>query len=135
MPDKKKILVVDKEPQVRELLQVYLARQGYDVKIAENAEEAQTRLAPGICDAVICGYNDAKGGPSPHTEILQTMQRKGSKAPVILLSSSGYTEEGIACAQQHGCALLSKVQPLDELNALLTKVLESGVTVPKVAHK
>ncbi|MBC8052637.1 MAG: response regulator transcription factor [Sphingobacteriaceae bacterium] len=47
---KQKILIVDDEPDIRELLQYYLKKEGYIVYTAENGEE-------GIAEAIKCRPN------------------------------------------------------------------------------
>ena len=40
-----RILVVDDEKEIREMLQAMLERDGHEVRVAANAEEARTALA------------------------------------------------------------------------------------------
>ena len=39
-----RVLIVDDDPLIRELLQAYLGEEGYDVVCAGTAEQAETRL-------------------------------------------------------------------------------------------
>ena len=50
---KKKILVVDDEPNMRELLREELEEEGYEVEAAENGEEALKKFSSGDYDLVI----------------------------------------------------------------------------------
>ncbi|MEA5673613.1 response regulator [Pseudomonas sp. MH2] len=48
-----RVLVVDDDPLIRDLLQAYLAREGYDVRCADTAEEAERYLASQSVDLVM----------------------------------------------------------------------------------
>ena len=50
---KKKILDVDDEPNMRELLREELEEEGYEVEAAENGEEALKKFSSGDYDLVI----------------------------------------------------------------------------------
>ncbi|PLV56342.1 response regulator [Thermotoga sp. SG1] len=50
---KKKILVVDDEPNMRELLREELEEEGYEVETAENGEEALKKFSTGDYDLMI----------------------------------------------------------------------------------
>ena len=50
---KKKILVVDDDPNMRELLREELEEEGYEVEAAENGEEALKKFSSGDYDLVI----------------------------------------------------------------------------------
>jgi CheY-like chemotaxis protein len=52
----KRILVVDDEPGVREVLSVLLQGDGYTVEVASNGRAACLRFAPGDFDLVITDY-------------------------------------------------------------------------------
>src|SRR5665647_1366835 len=53
MKDKQLILVVDDQPQNIELLEAYLAPQGYEVVSAANGEEALQKLAQNPVDLIL----------------------------------------------------------------------------------
>ena len=47
------VLIVDDDPLIRELLQSYLAQEGYQVRCASTAEEAESSLAESPVDLVM----------------------------------------------------------------------------------
>lgn len=47
------VLIVDDDPVIRELLQSYLAQEGYEVQCAGTAEQAESRLAERPVDLVM----------------------------------------------------------------------------------
>ncbi|AYC32494.1 response regulator [Pseudomonas cavernae] len=48
-----RVLIVDDDPLIRELLQAYLAREGYEVQCAATAEQAEACLAASPVDLVM----------------------------------------------------------------------------------
>ncbi|MGH8354344.1 MAG: response regulator [Pseudomonas sp.] len=48
-----RVLIVDDDPLIRELLQAYLAQEGYDVQCAATAEQAEACLAATAVDLVM----------------------------------------------------------------------------------
>ncbi|MDF2651726.1 MAG: Response regulator receiver domain [Paenibacillus sp.] len=51
------ILLVEDDPDIRELVALYLHREGFSVELAANAEEGLERFRSSPCDAIIlcCG--------------------------------------------------------------------------------
>ena len=65
-----KILVVDDEPDLREILQINLENAGYEVDTAESAEEALQLLSPHhrllLLDVMLGGHGGNPIGEPPH---------------------------------------------------------------------
>ena len=59
-----RILVCDDERDVREMLQEYLGKRGFEVAAAANAQELRARLASGRADLIILDIN-MPGGRRP----------------------------------------------------------------------
>ncbi|MBS4209395.1 response regulator transcription factor [Bacillus sp. FJAT-50079] len=81
--DKEKILVVDDDPDIRKVLQLYLCKSGYDVIEAENGEIALTifdQVSPDllILDVMMPGMDGL--------ELCQMIRRK-SDIPILFLSA------------------------------------------------
>ena len=59
-PAKVRILVVDDEPSMREMLRIVLRRDGYEVTIAENGRDAIEQLRRSQFDLAPLGHQDAR---------------------------------------------------------------------------
>ncbi len=82
--EKSKVLVVDDEPGVRELLQDALSIAGYEVSVAEDGQRALTSLRKSKVDLVIADVN------MPHLdgyEVVSRMRDGGDQTPVIFLTA------------------------------------------------
>jgi DNA-binding response OmpR family regulator len=77
------ILVVDDEPNIREIVALYLARAGYAVQVAADGREALQLLTAGLPDLVILDVM------LPHIdglEVTRRLRQEGS-TPIILLTA------------------------------------------------
>lgn len=122
---KTKILVVDDEDSIRELLSSYLGKYGYEVLTAGTAAEARQRVdqeAPQlvILDVVL---PDADG-----MEVLSAIRAAHPDVPVMILTGIGFDEELLQQAQARGAAgYVSKALPLDQLLMEVRRILNNQV--------
>jgi DNA-binding response OmpR family regulator len=118
---KTKILVVDDEAPIRELLSTYLKKYGYDIIVAANGKEAQRLTDEESLHLVIMDIvlPDADG-----MEVLSAVRQNHPNLPVIMLTGIGFDEELLQEAQQRGAAgYISKTLPLDQLLMEVRRVL------------
>lgn len=78
-----RILVVDDEPRVREVVARYLQRDGYEVDVAVDGEDARHSLADFMPDLVVLDVMLPAGSG---LEVLRDI-RRSSELPVILLTA------------------------------------------------
>jgi len=81
-----KILVVDDEPKIRELIGQYLTVAGYETKFAKDGIEALNIVSKGDIDMVIL---DVMMPFMDGITCLKEMRSRGFKTPVIILSAKG----------------------------------------------
>ncbi|MEG1862747.1 MAG: response regulator transcription factor [Oscillospiraceae bacterium] len=79
-----KILVVDDEPRIRELIGQYLTVAGYDVENAKDGIEALSKISKGDIDLCIL---DVMMPFMDGIACLKEMRSRGFKTPVIILSA------------------------------------------------
>jgi DNA-binding response OmpR family regulator len=72
-----KILVVDDEPEVRQMMEHFLTERGYEVRIAENGRLGLAALDSFTPDVVLLDMH------MPEMDGLETLQRLASRAPSL----------------------------------------------------
>ncbi|MBN2029014.1 response regulator [bacterium] len=115
---KKKILVVDDVDTIARVYARFLERQGYDVQIAFNGEEALSVWEQFKPDLVI---SDIRMPKMSGFELANALRQKNPKQKVILMT--GYADEAEVLEQQksHGFPFFTK--PAD-LQTTVTKIVE-----------
>jgi len=123
------ILVCDDERDVREMLQEYLTRRGYDVAMAENTDGLRAALAAGAVDLVLLDIN------MPGEDGLTALRnlRTEDQVPVVMLTAAGEVFDRILGLEMGADDYLSKPVDLRELEARIKAVLrrktrEDGAT-------
>ena len=84
-----KILVIDDEPGIRDLLDVLLRRKGYDVVVAENGRKSLDVFRREHPDVVVL---DLKMPVMDGLTVLQEIRRLDPNKPVIILTGAGTPE-------------------------------------------
>ena len=72
-----KILVVDDEPEVRQLMEHFLTERGYEVRIAENGRLALATLDTFVPDVVLLDMH------MPEMDGLETLRRLAVRSPSL----------------------------------------------------
>src|SRR5438067_160245 len=118
-----RILVVDDEEQMRELLSIYLRKQGYRVAAASTSAEALDQLekTPFHLVVVDIGLAEEDG-----LHLLAYLKAEHPKLRVVMLTGMGFVEELLQEANQKGAdGYVSKLLPLDELLLAIERALKS----------
>ena len=123
------VLVVDDEAQIRELLSVYLKRQGYGVATAATSEETLRALSQTPVDLVVLDIGLAN---EDGLRLLTKIKAAHPNVRVVMLTGMGFVEDLLQEAQQEGAdGYVSKVLPLDELLMAIQRVFKP---VPPAAN-
>jgi DNA-binding NtrC family response regulator len=118
-----KILVIDDEQIILDLLKRVLSREGYQVSTARFADEAVAEVCSQEYDLAITDMG------LRHTDGRELMERIGKASPqTAIVLMTGHAEEEIECfANAHAQGLLKKPFALDQLLATVRTALESRV--------
>ena len=120
---KQRILVVDDEPQIREMLSLYFGKHGFDVATAGNSAETLQKVNESPFDVVVLDIGLAE---EDGLTLLEKLKSAHPELRVIMLTGMGFVEDLLQEAQQKGAdGYVSKVLPLDELLASVQKILKS----------
>jgi two-component system, NtrC family, response regulator PilR len=117
----KRILVVDDEPSMREMLGIMLRRAGFAVEVAESRARAGTILAQGAVDMVI---TDVKLPDGDGIEILRHVKSANPETVVIVMTAFGNTETAVAALKLGAHDYLIKPFDVEELKIVVRNALE-----------
>jgi len=114
-----RILVCDDERDVREMLQEYLQKRGFDVSMAANGDELRAILASDDIDLIILDINMPR---EDGLTILRSL-RPDDPTPVVMLTAAGETIDRIIGLEMGADDYLGKPVDLRELEARIKAVL------------
>lgn len=108
-----KILVVDDEIAVRDLLEELLRKESYQTKCALNAEEALEMVRKEDFDAVLL---DIKLPGMSGLEALKQMRQLNKDMALIMVTGFGYDAELIMKSKDYGCSgYIGKNMPVKQI--------------------
>ncbi len=118
---KNKILLVDDEAEIRDLLCQFLQRTGYVVTSVATAHEALTSVAAGAPDLVI---SDLQLEQSDGLEMIARIKELSPATPVLLLTSMLFDEKVVAeTLSKRVTSYLPKTTPLTQILAEVKRLL------------
>ena len=115
-----RVLVVDDEPAVREVLQRILRLEGYEVELAVDGREALGRQRAAPADAIVLDVL------MPHVdglEVCRRMRGAGDRTPVLMLTARQEVSERVAGLEAGADDYLPKPFSIDELMARLKALM------------
>jgi len=115
------ILVVDDELSMREVLELMLTKEGYQVTCAENGRTAIGLLEKDPYDLMLC---DIKLGDISGLDVLQTSKKCNPDTVVILISAYASTETAVAAMNAGAYDYVPKPFDKDELMQTVAKALD-----------
>ncbi|MBU1182068.1 MAG: sigma-54 dependent transcriptional regulator [Proteobacteria bacterium] len=122
MTDKKNsILVIDDELSMRELLDVMLSKEGYEVTCAENGRKAISLLEKKDFDLLLC---DIKLGDITGIDVLRASKTKNHNTVVIMISAYASTETAIEAMNSGAYDYVPKPFDNNELKETIANALE-----------
>lgn len=116
-----RILVVDDEPGIRDMLFLELDAQGYQVTTASNGAEAWDKIRQQNFDLVI---SDLKMPEMEGIGLLENIKKAYPRLEVIMATGYGTVKDAVAAIKGGAYDFILKPFHLDELNALIEKALE-----------
>jgi DNA-binding NtrC family response regulator len=122
LPEKKQVLVVDDEANLRRVLAALLMRDGCDVHLAENGEAALGLLREHHIDLVI---TDLKMPKIDGMELLREVQKSDPTLPVVMLTAHGTVDNAVEALKLGALDYLTKPFDKDEIRAVVQKALRT----------
>ena len=116
----KKILVVDDEPSICDIVERYLIKKGYEVARADNGNDAFALVKTGSIDLVV---SDIKMPGMSGVELLQKIRGYSSTLPVLLATGFPTIETAIEALKAGAYDYLSKPFHLEEISEKIKRAL------------
>ena len=115
-----RLLVVDDDRGLRDVLRRALTLSGYEVRLAENGADALSEVATGVPDAMVLdiGLPDIDG-----LEVCRVLRRAGNRLPVLMLTAREAVSDRIDGLDAGADDYLVKPFDIDELEARLRALL------------
>jgi two-component system response regulator PilR (NtrC family) len=116
-----RILVVDDESSMREMLGIMLRKEGFDVLLTESRAQAAAVLAKGAVEMVI---TDVKLPDGDGIEILRHVKAAAPETVVIVMTAFGSTQTAVAALKLGAHDYLVKPFDVEELKVVVRNALE-----------
>ena len=116
----KRILVVDDEQSMRELLAIMLRKEGYEVLTADSRAQAAAAFARGPVDLVV---TDVRLPDGDGIEVLRHVKAASPDTVVIVMTAFGTTETAVAARKLGAEAYVLKPFDVDELRIAVRDAL------------
>ncbi|MGI8863016.1 MAG: response regulator transcription factor [Solirubrobacteraceae bacterium] len=115
-----RLLVVDDDRALRDVLRRALTLGGYEIRLAETGSDALMEVTTGVPDAVVLdvGLPDIDG-----LEVCRLLRREGNRVPVLMLTARDTVSDRIDGLDAGADDYLVKPFDIDELKARVRALL------------
>ena len=115
-----RVLVVDDDRGLRDVLRRALSLSGYEVRLAESGSEALSEVSNGVPDAMVLdiGLPDIDG-----LEVCRLLRREGNRLPILMLTARDAVSDRIDGLDAGADDYLVKPFDIDELKARIRALL------------
>jgi two-component system response regulator PilR (NtrC family) len=120
MSQRQKILIVDDEPDIRELLEITLGRMKLDTRSARNVKEAHEWLAREPFELCLTDMRLPDGNG---LELVQHIQQHHAQVPVAMITAHGSLDTAIHALKAGAFDFLTKPVDLGRLRELVSSAL------------
>ena len=126
-PRSAQVLVVDDEPDIRELLELTLTKMGLGVDAVGTIAEAKERLKEGVYDLCL---TDMRLGDGEGLELVRHIAGLAADLPVAVITAHGSADNAVAALKAGAFDYVSKPVGLEQLRALV----KSALSLPERAE-
>lgn len=123
MPRRARILIVDDERSIRELLEIFLKKEGFQVTSASSAEEGLAQAKSNEFDLIV---SDIKMSDMSGIDLLREVRATGFNGQFILLTAFASAETAIQALKMGAYDYILKTENfIEELKLVVLNALES----------
>jgi two-component system, NtrC family, response regulator PilR len=126
-----KVLVIDDEPDLLELLELTLSRMGLDTIRAESVADAIRLLDKEPFDLCL---TDMRLPDGEGLRIVEHINQKGMDVPVAVITAYGSAENAVAALKAGAFDYLAKPVALEQLRALVKQALKVPEKTPTASN-
>ncbi|MBI5776390.1 MAG: sigma-54-dependent Fis family transcriptional regulator [Nitrospirae bacterium] len=116
-----KILIVDDERSLRDVLSIMLKRAGYDISVASDGDEAIARIEKELFDLVITDLKMPKVGG---LDVLKAVKDASPDSVVLLITAFASAESAVEAMKLGAYDYLTKPFQVDEVQLIIRNALE-----------
>lgn len=124
------VLVIDDEPDIRELIEVTLIKMGLTVETAGDVTQAKTLLSK---KQFALALTDMRLPDGLGLEIVQYIQDSGLDVPIAVITAHGSAENAVDAMKAGAFDYLQKPVSLSQLRTLVKSALNVNTPSPVVA--
>jgi two-component system response regulator AtoC len=122
LPEKKQVLVVDDEPNLRRVLSAQLSRDGYDVHTAEDGVGGLAVLEEHHIDLLV---TDLRMPNMDGMELLRRALVLDPELPVVMITAHGTVDNAVEALKTGAFDYVTKPFDQDEVRAVVKKALRT----------
>jgi two-component system, NtrC family, response regulator AtoC len=122
LPERKQVLIVDDEPNLRKILAAQLSRDGYDVLTAEDGERGLALLREHHIDLVI---TDLKMPRVDGMTLLKRALEEEPELPVVMITAHGTIDTAVEALKRGAFDFVTKPFDKDEVRQIVAKALKT----------
>jgi nitrogen regulation protein NR(I) len=122
LPERKQVLIVDDEPNLRKILSAQLSRDGYEVMTAEDGEQGLALLKDHHIDLVI---TDLKMPKVDGMTLLRRALELEPELPIILITAHGTIDTAVEALKSGAFDFVTKPFDKDEVRQIVAKALKT----------
>ncbi len=121
MSARARVLIADDEPSMREFLEIFFRREGYDVTTAGDVGSATLCLESDDYDLLI---SDMQMPDGSGLDLLKVVRASGQDTVTIMITAFATTDSAIAAMKEGAYDYITKPFKVDEIRLVVEKALE-----------
>lgn len=118
---KAKILIVDDEQNIREVLSIFLKDEGYTVSVAIDGKSALETIKNDIFDLVI---TDLKMPKVSGFDLLKSIKETSPETVVVIITAYGTTESAVEAMKLGAFDYIQKPFKINDIRLIVKNALE-----------
>jgi two-component system response regulator PilR (NtrC family) len=122
MTDAAKILIVDDERSLREFLEIFLRKEGYDISVASNGRDAIDQLERGATFDLV--LTDLMMPQVDGLGVLEAVKDRAPDTQVLMMTAFATTDTAIDAMKKGAFDYVQKPFKVDEIKVVIEKALD-----------